>query len=182
MTSSATSTWVVLSYRLPSEPSRPRVAVWRELRRLGAVSIAAGAWAVPATASFVEGLERVVELVAGGGGNWLLLDASAHEDATAAALEEIFTGAREEEWREFLDECEKYREELRHEAAISKFTRAELDEEEESLERLRRWHRHLDARDVFGAASAPAAERALKECGQALDDYAAAVFRAVGES
>ena len=28
----------MITYRLPAEPSRHRVAVWRELRRLGAVS------------------------------------------------------------------------------------------------------------------------------------------------
>jgi hypothetical protein len=28
--------WRVITYRLPAEPSRHRVAVWRELRRLGA--------------------------------------------------------------------------------------------------------------------------------------------------
>ena len=30
---------------------------------------------------------------------------------------------------------------------------AELEEEEQSLERLRRWHRELAARDVFGATT-----------------------------
>ena len=32
---------------------------------------------------------------------------------------------------------------------------AELEEEEQSLDRLRRWHRDLAARDVFGAPLAP---------------------------
>jgi len=32
--------WRVITYRLPPEPSRHRVAVWRELRRLGAVTLA----------------------------------------------------------------------------------------------------------------------------------------------
>ena len=31
--------WVVLLARVAAEPSRHRVAVWRELRRLGAVAI-----------------------------------------------------------------------------------------------------------------------------------------------
>src|SRR5215831_17921439 len=34
--------WRVITYRLPAEPSRHRVAVWRELRRLGAVSLQQG--------------------------------------------------------------------------------------------------------------------------------------------
>ncbi|MER6878347.1 Chromate resistance protein ChrB, partial [Amycolatopsis sp. NPDC000673] len=31
---------------MPSGPSRHRVAVWRELRRVGALSLGQGAWAV----------------------------------------------------------------------------------------------------------------------------------------
>jgi hypothetical protein len=34
--------WIVLLVRLAAEPSRHRVAVWRELRRAGAVSLGPG--------------------------------------------------------------------------------------------------------------------------------------------
>src|ERR687888_50422 len=33
--------WVLLAYRLPREPSTPRSALWRKLRRLGAGLVAA---------------------------------------------------------------------------------------------------------------------------------------------
>lgn len=79
-----------------------------------------------------------------------------------------------------MSECDKYLAEIRNEVETAKFTLAELDEEEHSLERLRRWHRLLRLRDVFGADSAAAAESALRDCGQALDDYAERVYRAVG--
>jgi hypothetical protein len=39
--------WVLLSYRLPREPSTPRIALWRRLRRLGAVQIGDGVAALP---------------------------------------------------------------------------------------------------------------------------------------
>jgi len=42
-----TGRWVVLVVRVPGTPSRHRVAVWRELRRIGAVSLGQGAWLVP---------------------------------------------------------------------------------------------------------------------------------------
>ena len=44
--------WLVLVVRVPAEPSRHRVAVWRELRKSGAVSLAQGAWAVPDVPGF----------------------------------------------------------------------------------------------------------------------------------
>jgi hypothetical protein len=52
----------------------------------------------------------------------------------------------------------KYEAELAGEVAKGKLTLAELDEEEQSLERLRRWYRAIRARDLFGAPSGPDAE------------------------
>ena len=40
--------WVLLAYRLPREPSTPRIAVWRKLRRQGAVQVLDGLVALPA--------------------------------------------------------------------------------------------------------------------------------------
>ena len=31
--------WVLLAYRLPREPSAPRLAVWRQLKRLGVAQL-----------------------------------------------------------------------------------------------------------------------------------------------
>jgi len=39
--------WLVLVLRLPAEPSRYRMAVWRDLRRGGAVLLGPTVWAVP---------------------------------------------------------------------------------------------------------------------------------------
>ncbi|MFJ3309302.1 Chromate resistance protein ChrB [Streptomyces sp. NPDC086549] len=47
------------------------------------------------------------------------------------------------------------------------------------LERLRRRHRDLTARDVFGAPEATEAGRRLKRCAAACEDYAERVFSAL---
>ena len=56
---------------------------------------------------------------------------------------------------------------------------AELDEEEQSLDRLRRWFRELKARDIFGVSEGIQAEEQLKRCAEALDGYANDVYQAV---
>jgi hypothetical protein len=43
-------TWVLLVYQIPSEPSARRVAVWRKLKRLGALLLHDSLWVLPATA------------------------------------------------------------------------------------------------------------------------------------
>jgi len=94
----------------------------------------------------------------------------------SARLETLFNEEREEEWAEFLAECTKFEHEIDKEIRIKKFTAAELDEEEQNLERLRRWFRELRARDLFAAGSQPEAEKRLKVCTERLEDYAERVF------
>jgi hypothetical protein len=168
--------WRVITYRLPAEPSRHRVAVWRELR-LGAVALQRGTWAVPDGEPFETGLSQVVEEIKAAGGQPVVL-AVAGEEASTAQLEALFTAQREAEWGEFLSDCGKDETELAGEIVKSKLTLAELDEEEQSLDRLRRWYRTIRARDLFGAPSAAVAERRLKECTEALEDFAERVYQA----
>ena len=171
--------WTVLVLRLPARPSRHRVAVWRELRRVGALSLGQGVWAVPDVPVFAEGVERALGLTRDADGEAVVLTASGRDPGDARRFQAMFTAAREEDWTEFLADCGKYAEELDKEIRTAKFTLAELEEEEQSLERLRRWHRDLRAKDVFGAPSAPEAERRLDECARRFEDYGQRVFAAL---
>ena len=87
-----------------------------------------------------------------------------------------------EDWTEFLADCGKFEAEIAKEIRIAKFTLAELEEEEQSLERLRRWHRDLSARDVFGAPEAAEAAARLTDCVAACEDYAERVFAALHQT
>jgi hypothetical protein len=136
-----------------------------------------GSWAIPRQPVFAETVERVRELVRRGDGELINLDANTRDEASSARLQTAYSEAREAEWAEFLSDCGKFLAEIDHEIAIEKYTLAELDEEEQSMERLRRWHRELSVRDVFGAPSATAAEGRLTECANRLDDYTQRVFR-----
>jgi hypothetical protein len=138
-----------------------------------------GSWAVPAQPVFAETVERVLELVQRGEGEVITLDARARDEASSARLRATYTEAREAEWTEFLSDCVKFTAELDHEIAIERYTLAELDEEEQSMERLRRWHRELSVRDVFGAPSAGAARTRLAQCVGRLEDFTERVFRAL---
>jgi DNA-binding transcriptional regulator PaaX len=172
--------WVVVTYRVPAEPSRHRVALWRELRRVGAVSLQQATWALPAHALADAALERVAALVARADGELFVFAAEPLGDAGPARLEQLFLAAREEEWAEFIRECDKFDDEIAHEIAIAKFTSAELDEEEQNLDRLRRWFREIRARDPIGAPSAATAELRLKASTERLEGFTERVFEMGG--
>ncbi len=179
MANGESARWLVLVVRLPAEPSRHRVAVWRELRRAGAVSLGQGAWIVPDVPVFADGVSRTIELADRGDGEVVVLTGSGRGDLDAARLQALFTAERHAEWVEFLSDCSKFDAEIDKEIRIGKFTVAELEEEEQSLDRLRRWHRELTARDVFGASNAAEAGLQLKHCTERLAEYTELVFTAL---
>jgi DNA-binding transcriptional regulator PaaX len=168
--------WVLLTYHVPTEPSRHRVAVWRELRRVGAVALQQATWAVPARPDFVDAVTRALELIERADGDALVFDAVPQGETMAARLEALFTAEREEEWNEFLAECTKFDHEIDKEIRIEKFTAAELGEEEQNLERLARWFRELRTRDLFASPLRAEAERRLKACTERLEEYAELVY------
>src|SRR6476469_10374337 len=60
--------WQLLIYRLPSNPSRARVAIWRELRRLGALPLQQAVSAVPELGELPAALDSIVERIERDGG------------------------------------------------------------------------------------------------------------------
>src|SRR5436189_502406 len=62
------TSWVLLAYRLPRDPSTPRSALWRKLRRLGAVQVLDGLAALPLDARNREQLEWLADEVVEAGG------------------------------------------------------------------------------------------------------------------
>ena len=82
--------WVLLCYRVPREPSAPRIAIWRKLKRLGAGQLGDGLVGLPADARTREQLEWIAEEVTEAGGSagvWLARPASvAQERELAAAM------------------------------------------------------------------------------------------------
>jgi DNA-binding transcriptional regulator PaaX len=174
--------WLVLMPRVPAEPARYRMALWRELRRSGAVLLGQGVWAVPDLPAMRGVLDRVAELVDAAGGRNLVLAATGHGTPDADRLDQLYREARELEWSEFHADCEKYLAELDKEESIGKYTLAELEEEEQSLDRLRRWHRELRRRDLLGIDVSVDAGDQLKRCEERFDTYAEHVYAVLGRA
>lgn len=79
--------WVLLAYRLPREPSTPRISVWRALRRLGAVQVTDGVVGLPLDARTREQLEWLADDVIDHGGEatiWLAETGTVAQDRMLA--------------------------------------------------------------------------------------------------
>jgi hypothetical protein len=98
--------WVLLSYRVPREPSTPRITIWRKLKRLGVAQISDGLVALPADARTREQLEWIAEEVLDAGGSASIWLAEPGAVATERDLTEAMTRARAEEYAKITAEAD----------------------------------------------------------------------------
>lgn len=168
--------WLLLTYRLPVDRSSARVAVWREVRRSGALQLQQSVVVLPDTDEFRRVLARLRAAVAQVGGSVVAVQAEPLDSDDDARLAAAWNDARAAEYSELAAESDKLVAEIDKEFAKEKFTLAELDEEEAELEKLRSWHKRIRARDVRGCDGAPEAEAALERAAEAVSRYTAAVF------
>ncbi|MGK5683767.1 Chromate resistance protein ChrB [Actinoplanes sp. URMC 104] len=142
-------TWVVLVYRIPREPSRPRIAVWRKLERLGVARLGDGVVGLPADARTREQVDRIADEILAAGGSctvWLA------RPATAAQERQVVAGmrtARAAEYAAVTAEAE---------AAVP----ADPAERERALRRLRAELRRINRRDFFPPAQRDTARAAVQ--------------------
>ena len=101
--------WVLLVYRIPREPSRHRVAVWRKLRDLGTLYLQDGVAALPEDAVTREQMEWVQLRVREAGGEATLWEARPGTLAEEAELVEAFRSSREKAYRAIIAEAERVR-------------------------------------------------------------------------
>jgi hypothetical protein len=166
--------WLLLVYRVPSEPSRLRATVWRRIKSLGAIYLQSSAAALPASTAAERAMRRLRSEILDMSGTAVLL--SCEVLAGEADVRSQFQAARDDEYEEIVDKCADFIAGIDKEYIESHFSYAELEENEVDLVKLRTWLQRVRDRDVFGAAGLEQAVSALAECEEKLEAYAARVY------
>ena len=99
--------WLLLVYKVPSEPSAGRVYVWRKLKRLGAILLHDAVWVLPATSRTREQFQWLATEIHDLGGRALLWEANEAFTGQDAGLVEQFTTQVDAEYRGILAELDK---------------------------------------------------------------------------
>lgn len=175
--SSCRQRWLLLIYRLPAEPtSSARSAVWRETKRLGAISLQHAVCLLPLSDANRKSLARLGRRIDDLGGEASVLETISPTDEWHEKTIERFNAARDEEYEEVVDETERFREEIARERRKGKFTFAELEDEESNLERLRKYLSQVEVRDTFGAAGRERARAEVEVCAEVLHEFAEEIY------
>ena len=150
----------MLAYKLPREPSTPRLAVWRKLKRLGVAQLLDGLVALPLDSRNREQLEWVAEEVGDAGGvAWIWIG----EPASAAQERELAGRLQEtigEQYQAVLAEA-------------SRATREGGGQHRRTLARLRRELDRIRRRDYFPPPEREQAEQAVEALASELEGAAA---------
>lgn len=157
--------WVGFASTLvANSSSSQRVAVWRRLRQLGAISPAGSLYLLPATEVNAEAFDWLAKEIEDEGGEALVLRIEALQGAAEGRLVELFRSARDEDYRKLAAEADE---------ALAAFQGGEHGPEAEDgfrdrLERLRRRFAEVSRLDFFQAAEGPAASAALARLEEAV--------------
>lgn len=173
--------WLLLVYRVPSEPSRIRVSVWRELKRLGALFLQNCVCIVPDRAACRAGIEAAIEKVKAADGTHYLFPLARLDSEQTEKLISAFRALSATEYEELIEECDtKFVKEIEFERARENFIYEEAEEIREDLEKIERWLERVVARDWFDAGQRDAVQRKLEHCRTLLEAFEEEVYLRAG--
>lgn len=156
--------WVVFSYSLPSKASSsPRVALWRRLQRVGAITPKAGVYVLPDRDECVETFQWLAQEVQQAKGEAVVMRVERFEGLTDLQIIELFGGSCKKKYSEIASEAAQVEKNLR-ELKKSKNNSKAL----ENLERLRKKYAEAAQVDFFESPEGAALAIKLRGIQQAL--------------
>lgn len=172
--------WLLFLAQLPSTPSSLRVNVWRRLRDAGSTSLQNGVWILPRNAENKIFMERLLVYIKQSGASGQVFVVQSVDQAIHDDILVRFKTDRDQEYDEFLEQCEAFIAELEKESQHQKFTFAELEENEQNIQRLRKWIARIQKRDFFKTEKSQEAVTAFQNCRQWLQHYTQQVYKQEG--
>ena len=160
--------WLLFTYWLPLEPSRKRVFVWRQLKRLGALSLEGGGWVLPkqdVSSARAADLMRTVEEMGGTANLFTVAHFTEEQEKRTVAR---FQQEREQEYAGITEECRKALRHIERETQKEQFSLDEVEELEGDLGKIRHWFSHVKARDFWESESRREVESLIKEVEESL--------------
>jgi hypothetical protein len=174
--------WILVVYRVPTEPASRRVAIWRDLKRLGALYLQQCVCILPRIQPAQGELERIIAKIPTLGGECTRFDIPTMPAAEEEKIIAAFRALRDKEYAEIVEECStKFVKEIEFEHFRQNYTFEEAEEIGQDLEKIRRWYNRVTERDWFAAPGRAAVETWIARCQELLNEFEQTVYRHNGD-
>jgi hypothetical protein len=137
------SSWLLLLFSLPTNRNTERVAVWRRLKKMGAVQIKTSTYLLPDEAAQYEQFQWLAKQIRDYGGDSTLVRAQEIEGLTREKVISLFNAVRDQDYASLRKALQAFL--ARRRKSDAEFAAAEL-------ERLTRQFRELRQIDFFDSA------------------------------
>ena len=148
-------TWLLLLLRLPATHKAERVAIWRKLKKSGAIQIQTSTYVLPDEPARYELFQWLTQEIRSAGGDATLVRAREIEGLPNEKLIELFNTARAKEYatlRESLRGALSHRRKTRSSPAVG-----------DNLDRVRKQFREIRQTDFFNCPRAQDVEMLLRK-------------------
>ena len=163
MSDAAAPRWLVLTWRLPSGPSTPRVTVWRSLRRLGAAVLTPGAAILPHREDLQEQLDWLAQEIEELGGDGWVLPVTELSEVEERKVRDQMRADRQAEYVELRTDARAFLVRAPEHPGPNDDHGLRLRTEKE-LVALQRRFRKIRARDYFDSPGREDAARTIDRC------------------
>ncbi len=134
------SSWLLLLFSLPTDRNTERVAVWRRLKKLGAIQITTSTYLLPDQPAEYEQFQWLAQQIRDYGGDSTLVRAQEIEGLTKEKVVAIFNDARAKDYAELRKSLQEF---------ITRQSKVDAERAAVELERLTRQFREIRKVDFF---------------------------------
>lgn len=172
--------WLLFIYKVTSDSSTARVTVWRKVKKIGALYLQQSVCIVPYTKEFLDEISNLKSEIIKLGGDFKSFISETFEKNVEEKIINDFNTQRNEEYLEVKEQCEKFFREIKMEIGRNNLTYAELEENEDELNKLHKWYENVLKRDIFGADIKDKVGELLKKADKDFDIFANMVYDKCG--
>lgn len=169
--------FTLLVYRMPTKPTAGRVAVWRQLKKIGSIYLQQSVCVFPDRAEVRRDLLPILERIDQAGGEYHLLPLRRLDDSEETKLINRFQEQTANHYMEIIENCEvNFTKEVEFETFRKNFTYEEAEEIRAEFDKIGVWFERVRRRDWFGAPKQSEARGWLRRCEKLLEDFEARVY------
>lgn len=169
--------WLLFLSQLPANPSSLRVNVWRKLRAAGALGLQNGVWLLPDHPENAAFLQDLLKMIQGQNAGGQIFNVGALTKSVEEDVRQRFNEERNQEYDEFLEGTRAFLVEMQMETEKENFSFAELEENEQSLQRLVTWLERIQRRDFAQVDKGKIAVQSLSDCQKAFDAFSTIIYQ-----